>query len=193
MLFIINHRYYWFHCWFCESSTCLAFQRRLPDTNWHTASSATVIFGRETFSSSCLHLPTLIGLYGASALCGWGPQSAEVWWDCEKSSHVLSSITYNSVRIHQGGVKQQGLPIVSSTETIEKGKTVLLHCHLAQLVLQTHSLDIDSLMTQKDRLCVHRNAMSKPVYWSCQNNSNMDLKNVFSANLYNPEVQKAFC
>lgn len=44
-------------------------------------------------------------------------------------------------------------PIVGGTETVEKAETVLLYGHLAQLVLQTYSMNIHALMTQEH--CLH--------------------------------------
>lgn len=43
-------------------------------------------------------------------------------------------------------------PVISGTDTIEEAQGVLLNCHVAQLVLQTYSMNIDSLMTQEHSL-----------------------------------------
>lgn len=63
---------------------------------------------------------------------------------------IWNRINYNS---HQ--------PIVGGAQTIEEAETVLLHRHLAQLVLQAHGMDIDALMTQKNGLYIQINKKSQ--------------------------------
>jgi len=60
----------------------------------------------------------------------------------------------------QGAVVTRRLPVVCGGETIEEAETVSLQRHLAQLVLQTYSVDVDSLMTQEHRLHIQRNMQS---------------------------------
>lgn len=40
-------------------------------------------------------------------------------------------------------------PVVSGAETVKEAEAVLLHHHLAQLVLQTHGVDVHTLVTQE--------------------------------------------
>lgn len=44
-------------------------------------------------------------------------------------------------------------PVIGGTDTVEEAETVLLHRHLAQLVLQTHSMNVHCLVAQKN--CLH--------------------------------------
>lgn len=52
----------------------------LPDTDWHTASSATATFGQETSLIFWLHSPTPTGPSEAFVPCDLGPQSAKAYW-----------------------------------------------------------------------------------------------------------------
>lgn len=58
-------------------------------------------------------------------------------------------------------------PVVGGTETIKEAEAVLLHRHLSQFVLQTHGMDVDSLVTQKHRLHIGKRSR----YSSCRTQS----------------------
>ncbi|TNN46363.1 hypothetical protein EYF80_043451 [Liparis tanakae] len=70
-------------------------------------------------------------------------------------SPCVDSIYHRPVGSQQGAVGARHLPVVRGGETIEEAQAVLLHRHLAQLVLQTDGVDVDSLMTQEHRLKEH--------------------------------------